>query len=198
MAYRDFNFDRLKKDFGIIFTYQKLFHNITPVEPSNRLLEDIELTTDMLLNTEKLVSEALVFPILQDIRAKNRQKIRLFSGEILTADKKRGLNGECDFIMTNDASVPTLHSAIFSITEAKKGDIEDASSLGQTIAQMIGAKIFNQKDGGNEIIYGACTDGKQWLFMKLEGDTVLINTERFGTQNLPQLLGVLQQIVDFY
>lgn len=198
MAYRDFNFARIKDDFGITTIYRKLFENIESVEPSQKLKADLESIVDMPMSTEKLISEALVFPILQEIRLNNRAMLRLFSGENLNADKKRGLNGECDFIITKDPEIIELHTPIISVVEAKKGIVDDPKSLAQATAQMIGARIFNQKNDSYQTIYGACTSGKNWLFLKLEDDHLYIDQTTYSLNNIEQLLGVLQKVINFY
>ncbi len=198
MAYRDFNFARIKDEFGVTTVYRKLFENIEVVEPSQKLKADLESIDDMPMSTEKLISEALVFPILQDVRLNNRTMLRLFSGENLNADKKRGLNGECDFIITKDPEIIELHTPIITVVEAKKGVVDDPKSLAQLTAQMIGARVFNQKNNAYQIIHGACTSGKDWLFLKLENDILFIDQANYGLNNVPQLLGVLQRIINFY
>jgi hypothetical protein len=198
MAYRDFNFARIKDDFGITTIYRKLFENIVPVEPSQKLKADLESIVDMPMSTEKLISEALVFPILQEIRLNNRAMLRLFSGENLNADRKRGLNGECDFIITKDPEIIELHTPIISVVEAKKGVVDDPKSLAQATAQMIGARVFNQKNDSYQTIYGACTSGKDWLFLKLEDDHLYIDQTTYSLNNIEQLLGVLQKVINFY
>ena len=197
MAYRNFTFQKIEKDFGVLPAYQTLFDNIELVQPSIRLVQDIEDTSDMALTTEKMLSEAFIFPILQDIRVRNRTTIRLFSGNHLDVDKKLGLNGECDFILTKSPQI-VLKSPIICLAEAKKGEVSDLNSLAQATAQMIGARIMNRRDNAHETIYGVCTSGYEWLFLKLENDTILIDKERYTIQNLPLLLGVLQHIVDLY
>jgi hypothetical protein len=92
----------------------------------------------------------------------------------------------------------TLKAPIISVTEAINGVIDSEKSLAQTTAQMIGARLFNQKKNSYQIIHGACTNGYDWLFLKLDGDTIFIDTDRYSIQNLPLLLGVLQTTLDFY
>jgi co-chaperonin GroES (HSP10) len=64
---------------------------------------------------------------------------------------------------------------------------------------MIGARIFNQKMKQNmDTIYGCVTTADQWLFMKLEGNVVYIDTQKYAIQQLDTLLGILQYIIDQY
>jgi hypothetical protein len=202
MAYRDFKFSDLQDKLGIRQSRKQLFPNLNRfVEPSSWLVGTLAFYQEnAVLSSEKAVSEALIFPILQEIKSRNKKKLQLFSGEILEADKQKGLNGECDFIFVRDAQTVYLKEPIIQVTEAKKNDMNDPRSLAQTAAQMVGARIFNEKTSEKPFrtIYGACTNGYEWIFLKLEEEFVYVDTDRYNLSNLPQLLGVLQTVVDFY
>ena len=130
MAYRNFQFSELEQKFGLKRAKQVLFDKpITPVMPSAYLLESIERTKKVRLTTEKAVSEAIVFPILAELKFLNQQKIELFSGESIVADRAMGLTGECDFIFVKDPTAMELTFPIIAITEAKRGDINNPRSL---------------------------------------------------------------------
>jgi hypothetical protein len=203
MAYKDFTFADIERKLGVKQSIKKLFPAQSKlVEPSKWLLETIAIAKEtMPLTTEKAVSEGLVSPILQEVARNNIKKLRLFSGEIVVADKSKGLNGECDFIFAKAPQSVQLRESIIQVAEAKKNDAYDMRSLSQTAAQMIGTRIFNQKNTKEnpvETIYGVCTSGYEWVFLKLEEQFVYIDTDRYNLANLPQLLGVLQTVVDFY
>jgi hypothetical protein len=199
MAYRDFTFSDLYTKFGIQQSRKKLFVDVIPQQPSDLLLAYLDTASDAALSTEKAVSEALVYPILQEIRIKNREDLKLFSGENLLGDKSKGLNGECDFIISKSPRTLDLGAPIINITEAKQGDIENLKSQAQAAAQLLGARFFNQHhDSPIDTLYGACTSGFTWVFLKLENNEIFIDTDRYSTSNLPQLLGVLQTIINFY
>ncbi len=198
MAYRDFTLIKIKEQFGITRQYINLFPNDTPeIIPSNHLLESVEIAYKMPLRNEKSRSEYLVSPILTEIKLRNQDKMQLFSGENLKADPKAGLNGEVDFLVVNVPDADEIASPIINVMEAKRGDIEP--SVAQCVAQMIGARTFNQKHQDNtETIHGVVTTGTEWLFLKLEGQTIFQDLNRYGTNDLPKLLGRLQLIINFY
>ncbi|MEN8220219.1 MAG: hypothetical protein ABFS56_28485 [Pseudomonadota bacterium] len=81
--------------------------------------------------------------------------------------------------------------------EAKKNAIE--SNLGQCAAQMLGARLFNQNENNDiETIYGCVTTGETWQFIKLENEAIHIDSHRYYINNVGEILGVLQVIIDFY
>ena len=200
MSYKNFRFSDLKENFGILQTTKRLFDTpIVPVEPSDLLISLLELSKGMPLTTEKAVSEAIILPILREIRNRNKDFIELFSGENLDGEKSKGLNGKCDFIFAKAPSSVELTAPLIDVCEAKKGDIDNAKTLAQNAAQMIGARHFNQKYNlPYTNIYGACTNGYEWIFLYLENNTIYIDIDRYYLNNLPQLLGVLQRVINTF
>ena len=91
-----------------------------------------------------------------------------------------------------------MESPILAVVEAKHNqDLLDATP--QCIAEMYAAQIFNERrDSRQPFIFGAVTNGYEWLFLKLEDNLVTIDTERFVLNNLPRLLGVWQKIIDSF
>jgi hypothetical protein len=80
--------------------------------------------------------------------------------------------------------------------EAKKNDTE--IGVPQCAAQMIGARLFNEKKGiKQETVYGCVTTGKEWLFLKLE-DKIYIDKKTYNLENIEDLLGVFQTIIDYF
>ena len=199
MAYRKFKFIDIKNKFGIHQTTGKLFIStqIEPVPPTDYLIQTLEIAKKFPLTTEKAVSEALVYPVLQQVKLRNVDYIELFSGERLDADRKRGLTGECDFLFAKAPLSKEIIAPIINITEAKRGDIEHPASLAQTCAQLIGARFFNKKQKQIiEPLYGVCTSGFEWVFIKLEKNTLTIDTDRYPLVHVELILGIFQFIIE--
>ncbi len=198
MAYSDFSLDRLKKEFGINNKVQILFNDIEKsIKPSDWLKTTLEKTSKVNAKTEKAKSETIVFPILLEIKDRNDDFISVYSGESLQADEERGLKGECDFIITKNIESYSINYPILQIVEAKKHDID--LGIPQCAAQMLGAKIYNEQNE-TEInsIYGCVTTGDNWLFLKLEDNTLIIDKHKYYFDDLEKLLSVFQQILDYY
>ena len=166
------------------------------LEPSQNLKENLQLAAELPVRSEKAKSEAIVFPILVEVRNRNDKFFTIYSGDILNADESRGLKGECDFILAKDVHSFSINYPIIQIVEAKKNDID--LGVPQCAAQLLGAKIFNEKKGVNlEKIYGCVTTGDEWLFMKLEND-LIVDEQKYYLVEINKLLGIFQQIVDYY
>lgn len=200
MEYSDFTLDQLEEEFNINNQVQVFeeFENVTPItEISDWLKKSLAIAKELPVRSEKARSELIVTPILIELREINDKFFTYYSGDILNADTERGLRGECDFIISKDAKTFNISLPIFSVVEAKKSDI----SLGipQCAAQMLGAKIFNEKKGNPlEIVYGCVTTGDDWQFMKLKGNTVYIDLNKYYLGELSELLGVFQVILNIY
>ena len=175
-------------------------HNMlqpTPhIEPSEWLQISLDRNTQLPMLNEKAKSEFVIAPILSEIWFINKN-FKPLSGLTFNVDASKGLKGVADFLISNDPNAQELESPIMCVFEAKNDAIEDW--FGQCGAEMYAARLFNEIQGNNiQIIYGAITNGFTWLFLKLEGQTLFIDSQRYGTANLPQLLGAIQKIYNFY
>ncbi len=189
----------VKKQLGISVVNQPLFDTTTAIEPSSWLVETLTRTLKQRVGyfSEKSRSEAIVFPVLVEIKSRNDDQFTLYSGAILEADKEKGLNGECDFILGLSKQNIELEAPIFCIVEAKDNDLE--LGLPQCIAQMRGAKLYNEQDGTIlPYIFGGVTTGESWLFLKLIGDIAYVDTRQYYIEKLDDLLGVLELITKQY
>ena len=80
------------------------------------------------------------------------------------------------------------------MVEAKNDNLK--SGLAQCIAEMVGAQIFNRREGNEiPIIYGAVTNGTNWQFLGLESEVATVDLEEYYLNNLPQILGILTSFV---
>jgi len=197
MSYSNFSLREVRKRFNLSEERKTLFSNTIDQNPSDWLLQTLKYNEDAALISEKERSELLVSPILTELRQRNNKIFSVYSGANLDADASQGLNGECDFILTKSPQLISVESPIFCLVEAKKDDIINA--FGQCVAQMLGARIYNQNDGNSiDTIYGCVTTGIEWQLLKLENSIITIDMELYSIQNLPTLLGALQAVIDVY
>ena len=195
MAYSDFTLSKLKKQFGLEQKKIQLFNNIAEIKPSQRLELDIEEGLQMPKNTEKARSENLVSPVLKETFRHNKQKLTLFPGYGLNVNSEQGLNGNCDCIIAGRGDIVELTNPIICLVEAKNGVIEDG--YGQCGAEMYAARLYND-DLGTPIpeMYGIVTNGEEWQFMMLKDQIIYFDAKTLPLDRLPQILGILQYIVD--
>jgi len=197
MAYSDFTLAGLQEQFGIINQRVILFEKVTPVPPSDYLKRELEEVESLPIRSEKAKSEWIVVPILKELRNRNNRFFTIYSGDNLLADASKGLKGECDFILAKDIGTFDINYPIIQIVEAKKNDLE--IGVPQCAAQLVGADIYNKNKGANlSKIYGCVTTGSEWLFMLLEDNCVKINTKTYYLNEVHNILGIFQQIIDYY
>jgi len=174
-----------------------LFPNIQPVEPSNWLKESLTYAKIMPLTNEKSKSERLISPVLIEVGVYFHNKITIYSGEDLPIDERQDLTGFCDFLIAQHPLKSVIQAPIITVAEAKDENMDYGK--GQCLAQMYAAQIFNERKAKPQpYIYGCAVTGDDWKFMKLEENQVIIDTETYYLSELPKILGVFHQIVNYY
>lgn len=193
MSYSNFTLSKVKSDFAIITNETEDLFTATPaIAPSEllRLTLKDQLSLASAINTEKARSELVIMPILIEVRRLLHNQISVFSGSTFEVAPDQGLEGRCDFILTRSQEQYYITSPVLTIVEAKNESIP--SGLGQCIATMIAARLFNQREHNpTNIIYGAVTTGTDWKFLKLEGQTAFININDYYIKEIDKILGIL-------
>lgn len=194
MAYSDYTFAKLKNKFGTQQEETHLFDlkKLTPIVPSQRLLDDIEEAGNMPLMSEKAKSEAVIFPIIKELK-RNNPHITIYSGYTFNVDVANDLSGAPDFMISSKPKIVELQSPIFCLVESKNKTPDEGYA--QCAAEMYAANLFNQQNKEPyKKVYGAVTNAYEWVFLKLEDNTIFIDKKRYYLNELPNLLGVLQFI----
>jgi hypothetical protein len=197
MAYTNFTSTDLEKKFGKMIKGKHLFakYNIEEIVPSAWLIETIRRGRNLGLGSEKSRSERFVSPVLTELHQLSDESFGILSGVSLDVDASQGLNGEVDFLLSFNQVDDIVKAPIFSITEAKKNDIELGTI--QCSAQLIAATIFNENDNHHfPHLYGSSTTGTEWRFVQLKDNDLYFDIDRYSIYELPKLLGVLKFIID--
>ncbi len=198
MAYNTFTLKQVIEDFKIeieILENAIFAESLPSVSPSEVLksLLDYNVPLALAISTEKARSEFIIAPILTEVKKRSENNISLFSGIDFTVDASKGLKGRCDFIISSDKNQLLLTAPIITLVEAKNDNIN--SGLGQCIAEMIAAQIFNQEENQEStIIYGVITTGSNWKFLKLIDKIVYIESKEFYIENIDVILGILLEM----
>ena len=197
MAYSDFKLSELIKIFGLILSETvDLFADVEEVECSDNLAFNLKdsIPLAVAIGTEKARSEMIIVPILLEMKRRLNHQISLFSGTDFNVDFEKGLNGICDFIISLSPEQLFISAPVITLVEAKNDNIK--FGLGQCVAEMIAAQLFNEREG-NEIqpIYGVVTTGELWKFLKLEGKLVSIDLSNYPVVNANKILGILMNTI---
>ncbi len=193
MAYSDFTLKKVKTEFQLKTVESvSLFDEVPEAEISSYLAATLARNVQLALsiNTEKARSELIIINILVEAKEMLSESISLFSGIDFTVDRERGLSGFCDYILSQSAEQLYLDVPVMAVVEAKNEDI--ISGLGQCIAEMYAAKLYNEKENHNlPCIYGAVTTGDEWKFLKLAEDTVFIDKPSYYISSIGKIMGIL-------
>jgi hypothetical protein len=200
MAYSNFTLAKVKEDFGLtVDETQNLFADVEAVKPSDilsvTLQEYIPLATA--IGTEKARSEFLIAPILSEVRRQLNYQISLFSGTDFNVDIEKGLIGYCDFLLSASREQFFISAPVITIVEAKNENI--IGGLGQCVAEMIAAQIFNQRKGIDiPVIYGVVTSGTTWRFLRLNETNVCIDLVEYYINQVDKILGIILKPIQAY
>ncbi len=196
MAYSDFTLETLRRDCNVdherVSFLAKPFREMAPSVQLAQLLTD---NNQLPLLTEKSKSEFLISPILNELYRLNQPRFTIYSG--FSFDVNSLLFGYCDYLLGAKPKSLVVDAPIFCVVEAKNRGLEEG--LGQCGAEMYAAWLFNQKSEKHvSVIFGTVTNGYDWIFLRYQGDKLQIDLHRFTLNDLPQLLGTLQTVVDSY
>ena len=196
MAYNNFSLQDVIERFELNLIESAFCDSLSSVTPQPEFLTIFgqSLPLAQRARSEKAKSELLVSPILVEAQRLVGNQIHLFSGEEFNVDKDRGLNGFCDFLFSRSTTAYIIQAPILMLVEAKKGELD--IGLGQCIAEMVAAQIFNQaKDKVIPIMYGCVTSGKLWQFLQLEGKDVTIDPNEYPVTPVERILGIIHWMV---
>ena len=196
MAYSDFTLKKVKAQFDLKLIEQTdLFSTLDEIEISPLLAELLtqNIPLALAMGTEKARSELIIVNIFLEL--KKRLNISFFSGIDFTVDKSQGLNGFCDFLISQSSEQLFLEAPVIALVEAKNEKI--VGGLGQCIAEMWAARLYNQQE--NQVlpyIYGVVTTGHAWKFLKLDGNKVYIDIEDYYIKNPEKILAILTYMIN--
>jgi hypothetical protein len=185
------------QDLSLTLRDGDLFSTAPPLSVRDEFAEFLRegVVLALAMSTEKAKSEFIIAPVLLELRRILGHRFLIFSGVEWEADASLGLNGFCDFILTKGESQFVLTAPFVAIVEAKNDLIR--TGLGQCIASMYGAQLFNQKAGrAIDRIFGVVTIGRLWKFLQLEGSLLTIDVPEYDIDDLTKVMGILKWIVE--
>ncbi|MFM2433220.1 MAG: hypothetical protein RLZZ511_4434 [Cyanobacteriota bacterium] len=192
MPYNKFTLRKVIEDFSLQIVEGETFIPILePVTPSALLQETLvdNLPWAIAVGSEKARSEAIISPILLEVRRQMNRQVSVFSGEDFTVDVEAELSGRCDFLVSKSAEQLFIKAPAVILVEAKKEDTKPG--LGQCLAEMLAAQRFNAAAKTEiPVIYGCVTSGTAWRFLKLEGQVVTIDLMDYPLSPVERVLSI--------
>jgi hypothetical protein len=193
MSYKGFTLELLVQRFGLsLVQHPNLFSSVPPHVASELLHAVLKRNLPLVFGkgTEKARSELLIAQVLVEVREILEQRIAVFSGVAFNVDKKLGLHGYCDFLISQDPLLIEVQAPVIMLVEAKREDL--AGGIAQCIAEMVAAQRFNQARGqAREKIFGVVSSGTDWRFLQLEGTIATLDLREYTISELEAILGIL-------
>jgi hypothetical protein len=196
MAFGDFTFPQVKDDLDLTIEDVDLYFDVPAISLREEFASMIAegATLALAINTEKARSEFIIAPILLELRRRLGRDFSLFSGVELNVEPSKGLNGVCDFILSGSPHQSILTAPLVTIVEAKNDN--PRNGLGQCIASMVAAHLFNQKAGNPvTVVHGVATTGNSWKFLKLMDKAVTLDLKEYYIDDPGKILGILQSLL---
>jgi hypothetical protein len=196
MAYNNFSLQDAIDRFDLKLIELAFCESLPSVslEPEFLNIFDRYLSLGQKARSEKARSELIVSPVLVELLHLADHQIQLFSGEEFNVDRKRGLNGFCDFLLTKSTISSIIQAPIVMLVEAKKEELD--VGWGQCAAEMVAAQLFNaNKNESIPIVYGCVTSGKFWQFLKLQDNDLTLDLNQYPVTSVDRILGILKWMV---
>ncbi|MGI2907593.1 hypothetical protein [Tolypothrix sp. VBCCA 56010] len=198
MSYSQFSIDTVETTLGItIVETVGIFADTPPVEYSDFLSQTLKKYVPLALaiGTDKSRSELILTPILVELKELLQNQISLFSGREFNVSPEKGLTGFCDFLISKSSEQIIIKAPVIALVEAKNDNIQ--SGLGQCIAEMVAAQLFNQqKENEIKTIYGTVTTGTNWKFLRLSGQIIEIDLNEYFINDVRKILGILRSFIE--
>jgi len=197
MSFSDFTLPEVARTFRLVLDETAMIFASLPEAPVSPLLtatlaENLPLA--LAIHTEKARSELLIAPMLVELRRLLEHRISLFSGVAFDVDSEQGLSGACDYLLSRSSEQLYIRAPVAAIVEAKNDNLK--AGLGQCIAQMVGARLFNERaNNGIDVVYGMVTTGGLWKPLELKGQTVAIDPGEYYISQTGRVLGILRHMV---
>ncbi|NJP08759.1 MAG: hypothetical protein HC866_04145 [Leptolyngbyaceae cyanobacterium RU_5_1] len=197
MSYKEFDWAKVKATFELTTVERGRFlPEISPISPSSILAGVLQRTLPWAVMTgnEKARSEAIINPVLLEVREILTPQISVFSGEDFTVDATLGLNGYCDFLISRSSEQISIEAPVVVVVEAKQENLK--LGLGQCAATMVAAQRFNQQRQSEiTTVYGSVSTGTVWRFIKLEADILTLDPTDYPLPPVDVILGMLVWMV---
>ncbi len=155
--------------------------------------EELEYTlTEVAFDdSEYIVCETLIYPILREVSKSYKDKFTLWSHKSIEYDAK--LCGTPDYILAKRSplGVEIFEEPLFVTVEAKKDDF--IAGWGEGLAEMVAVQKINGFSD-SQTIFGIVSNGQLWQFGKLKGNLFTKNMKAYSISEIEQLFGALNYV----
>jgi hypothetical protein len=194
LTYSQVTFRDLRERFGLLTDTQAFLPEVEPLPLPDWLKQYFAINplVPSITKSEKAISEVIIAPLLSAVKAHQKGRIGIFSGEPLSGIELAGI---CDFIITTNPTGFVAEPPIMVLVEAKRQDL--LGGIPQCMAEMLVARYVNEQAGLKlPAIYGCVTTGTEWQFLRLMGDLAVADPNILYYPDLEKVLGTLNWIIN--
>jgi hypothetical protein len=155
-------------------------------QPSDFFKEDMRRLEVFDLETSEQAKTLLIDALFAEI-VHDHPKLKIWKAAVLNTDT---LTGIADYLMAPNRAY--LATPLLCVTEAKRDDFNKGRI--QCLAEMYACQWNNRQRDHTSDIFGIVSNGQGWRFYKLELGGDVHETDQYGLNGLPDLLGALDYI----
>jgi hypothetical protein len=191
MPYNRFRFKTVGAQLGLTVRYIPDFEpKPLRVEVRPELKEWLKPDPRYPLVSEIARREWIISTVFRELLYHTSNDITVYSGEIFNVDHSLGLEGEVDYMVALGKDIYPVPAPVVAVAEAKPNNL--STGMGQCIAEMFAAQLFNSRAGLNiPYTYGIVTTGTLWTFLTLHDRLVQITGREYGLSDLEEILGIM-------
>jgi hypothetical protein len=143
-------------------------------------------------NSEAVLCEAFIYPILREVWKPYKEQLMLWSHRPVRVDEN--LSGQPDYLVSQRSPLGKviLEKPFFAVVEAKQDKFTRA--WGQCVAELVALQRLN--DSTVTTVFGIVTNAKRWGFARLQGQALTKNQTGYNIENLDELFGAIAYIFE--
>lgn len=160
--------------------------DVAPCLPGSDLLTHLQRLEVFDLESTEEAKTLLIDALFAEV-VSHYPRLKVWKAEKLETDT---LTGVADYLIAPRRAY--LATPLLCVTEAKRDDFEKGRV--QCLAEMVACQWNNRQSGQDIDVYGIVSNGQIWRFYKLTRTSDAYETNQYGIENLPGLLGALNYI----
>ncbi len=160
--------------------------NSAPRPPSETLQEILRRLSYFDLKMSESGKTLLIDALFVEI-IPHHEKLKVWKEAPLITDTTTGF---VDYLIAPNRAY--LATPLLCVAEAKKDDFGRGQT--QCLAEMAACRWSNEQRGLSMDVYGIVSNGQGWQFYKLTLNGEIFESDQYGLENLPRVLGALDYV----
>ncbi|MBC8137790.1 MAG: hypothetical protein H8F28_18065 [Fibrella sp.] len=160
--------------------------NVPPLPASDVLTASLQRIQVFDLKNSEAAKSLLIDLLFTEI-APLHPPLKIWKTEPLVSDVAAGV---ADYLFAPKKAF--LVTPLLCVAEAKRDNFVQGEA--QCVAEMVACRWINKRDDLSLDVYGIVSNGQEWVFYRLTAADEIFVTDTYSLRDLPELLGVLDQV----